>query len=62
MLTALGVDLPDVTRGVVSLLGGTMGVVFALYGCWRIDAVREEEASGRAGHLAAFGRRDVTGG
>jgi hypothetical protein len=39
-----------------------MGVVFALYGCWRTGAVREEQASGRAEHLAAFGRRDVTGG
>lgn len=53
VLTGLGVDLADVTRGVVALLGGTLGVAFALYGCWRIGAVREEEASGRADHLLA---------
>jgi ABC-2 type transport system permease protein len=53
ILTDFGVDLTDLTRGVVALLGGTMGVVFALYGCWRIGAVRDEEAAGRAEHLLA---------
>jgi ABC-2 type transport system permease protein len=53
ILEDFGVDLTDVTQGVVALLGGTLGVVFALYACWRIGAVREEEASGRADHLLA---------
>jgi ABC-2 type transport system permease protein len=59
ILADFGADLTDVTRGVVALLGGTMGVVFSLYGCWRIGAVRDEEASGRADHLLA---RPVTRG
>ena len=51
MLETLGMDMAESTRGLVALLGGTLGVAFALYACWRVGAIRTEESSGRAENL-----------
>lgn len=46
-LESLGLDVTDLTSSFVGVMGVMLGVVMALYACWRIGAARVEEASGR---------------
>jgi ABC-2 type transport system permease protein len=47
-LATFGIDVGDVTRGMVSFMGTLFGLLLSLYAAWRIGAVRTEEESGRA--------------
>lgn len=47
-MATLGVDVSDITKGMVAFMSTMFGLAFALYACWRIGAVRAEEESGRA--------------
>ncbi|MGH3478511.1 MAG: ABC transporter permease [Nocardioidaceae bacterium] len=44
---ALGLDTADLTSSFIGVMGAMLGVVMALYACWRIGAARVEEVSGR---------------
>ena len=46
-LESLGLDVDDLTSSFVGVMGVMLGVVMALYACWRIGAARSEEVSGR---------------
>jgi ABC-2 type transport system permease protein len=50
-LADLGLGVALTVDGFVGVMGVTLGVGFALYGAWRIGAVRNEEESGRADNL-----------
>lgn len=47
-METFGIDVSDVTKGMVSFMATVFGLAFALYACWRVGAVRGEEDSGRA--------------
>ena len=47
-LETYGIDVGDITKGMVSFMATMFGLAFALYACWRIGAARAEEDSGRA--------------
>jgi ABC-2 type transport system permease protein len=47
-LETYGIDVQDITTGMVSFMSTLFGLAFALYACWRIGAARTEEDSGRA--------------
>ncbi|WP_433225859.1 hypothetical protein [Actinomadura formosensis] len=48
---SLGWDAADLARGFVGFMGTLMGLLIALYTCWRIGAARAEEAAGRLDHV-----------
>ncbi len=48
ILAAMGMDVADLVRGFVGMSGTILGLVIALYGAFRLGAVRAEEASTRA--------------
>lgn len=48
LLEDMGMDLALTDRGFVSMMSSTVGLMLALYVCWRIAAARAEEAAGRA--------------
>ncbi|HEU4491266.1 MAG TPA: hypothetical protein VFR74_10370 [Jiangellales bacterium] len=50
-LELMGVDLTEVTQGLIGVMGLLYGLVFALYAAWRVGAARTEEATGRLEHL-----------
>jgi ABC-2 type transport system permease protein len=58
-LTAYGIDVEDITTGMVGFMSWMFGLGFALFACWRVGAARTEEDSGRADLLLA---RPVTRG
>ena len=47
-MATLGVDVSDITKGMVAFMSTMFGLAFSLYACWRIGAVRAEEESRRA--------------
>lgn len=47
-LTAYGIEVADITKGMVGFMSVMFGLAFALFACWRIGAARNEEDSGRA--------------
>ncbi len=47
-LATYGIEVKDITRGMVSFMSTMFGLAFALYACWRIGAARAEEDAGRA--------------
>ncbi|POM23563.1 ABC-2 family transporter protein [Actinomadura rubteroloni] len=51
MLADIGWDAADAAAGFVGLMGVVLGLLIALYACWRIGAARTEEASGRLEHV-----------
>lgn len=63
-MTTLGIDLSDITGGMVAFMSTMFGLGISLYACWRIGAVRAEEESGRADLLLArpLSRRRWLGG
>jgi ABC-2 type transport system permease protein len=52
-LEDFGIDVADITAGMVSFMAVMYGLAFALFACWRIGAARTEEESGRADLLLA---------
>ncbi|MCD0448915.1 hypothetical protein LO762_06885 [Actinocorallia sp. API 0066] len=46
LLATLGWDLTDATRVFVSEMGSIIGLIAALYACWRVAAARAEESAG----------------
>jgi ABC-2 type transport system permease protein len=48
---AIGMDLARATEGFLATMAMMVGLMVALFGCWRIGAVRAEEAAGYAEHL-----------
>jgi ABC-2 type transport system permease protein len=63
-LETYGIDVHDITKGMVSFMSTLFGLAFALYACWRIGAARSEEDSGRADLLLVrpLARRRWLGG
>ncbi|TMR04235.1 hypothetical protein ETD83_09135 [Actinomadura soli] len=51
ILESLGWDAGDVADGFVGIMGVLIGLLIALYACWRIGAARAEEAAGRLDHV-----------
>jgi ABC-2 type transport system permease protein len=51
VLQTLGMSLAETTKGFIGVMGILLGVVVALYACWRLGATRAEEAAGRAEHI-----------
>ncbi|WP_329092555.1 hypothetical protein OG979_02190 [Actinomadura citrea] len=51
VLERLGWDAGDVADGFVGVMGLLIGLLIALYACWRIGAARAEEAAGRLDHV-----------
>ncbi|URM94560.1 hypothetical protein LUW76_09645 [Actinomadura madurae] len=51
VLERLGWDAGDVADGFVGVMGILIGLLIALYACWRIGAARAEEAAGRLDHV-----------
>ncbi|MFG2248149.1 hypothetical protein [Spirillospora sp. NPDC048823] len=51
VLESLGWDAGDVSDGFVGIMGILIGLLIALYACWRIGAARAEEAAGRLDHV-----------
>ncbi|NKZ08039.1 hypothetical protein [Actinomadura latina] len=51
VLKRLGWDAGDVADGFVGVMGIVVGLLIALYACWRIGAARAEEAAGRLDHV-----------
>ena len=47
-LATYGIDVADITTGMVGFMSVMFGLAFALFGCWRVGAARTEEDSGRA--------------
>lgn len=52
-LADFGIDVGDITRGMVSFMAQVFALAFALFATWRIGAARTEEESGRADLLLA---------
>jgi ABC-2 type transport system permease protein len=52
-LATYGIDVNDITKGMVSFMSTMFGLAFALYACWRVGAARNEEDAGRADLLLA---------
>lgn len=48
LLEKMGMELALTDRGFVSMMSSTVGLMLALYVCWRIAAARAEEAAGLA--------------
>ncbi|MGZ6804818.1 MAG: hypothetical protein ACXVFU_17390, partial [Nocardioidaceae bacterium] len=63
-MTTFGIDVNDITAGMVSFMATVFGLGFALYACWRVGAARGEEESGRADLLLVrpLARRRWLGG
>jgi ABC-2 type transport system permease protein len=63
-LTAYGIDVEDITTGMVGFMSLMFGLAFALFACWRLGAARSEEDSGRADLLLVrpLTRRSWLGG
>ncbi|MEU8120433.1 hypothetical protein AB0C21_17130 [Spirillospora sp. NPDC049024] len=51
VLERIGWDAGDVADGFVGAMGVLIGLLIALYACWRIGAARAEEAAGRLDHV-----------
>jgi ABC-2 type transport system permease protein len=51
VLERLGWDAGDVADGFVGVMGVLIGLLIALYTCWRVGAARAEEAAGRLDHV-----------
>ncbi|TYK43613.1 hypothetical protein [Actinomadura decatromicini] len=51
VLESLGWDAGDVADGFVGAMGVLIGLLIALFTCWRIGAARAEEAAGRLDHV-----------
>ena len=47
-LKAYGIDVSNITTGMVGFMSVMFGLAFALFACWRLGAARSEEDSGRA--------------
>lgn len=64
MLERFGMEAATTERGFVAFMGPTLGLMIALYVCWRIGAARTEEATGHAETLLsrAVTRRAWLGG
>lgn len=52
-LSSYGIDVSDVSDGMVGFMSVLFGLAFALYACWRLGAARAEEESGRLDLLLA---------
>ena len=52
-LAGYGIDVTDVSDGMVGFMSSLFGLAFALYACWRLGAARAEEESARLDHLLA---------
>ena len=63
-LKAYGIDVEDITTGMVGFMSVMFGLAFALFACWRLGAARSEEDSGRADLLLVrpLTRRSWLGG
>jgi len=63
-LETIGWDAADVAEGFAGVMGILIGLLIALYACWRVGAARAEEAAGRLDHVLArpVGRRRWLGG
>ncbi|MFA1541804.1 ABC transporter permease [Actinomadura monticuli] len=63
-LEAIGWDAADVAEGFAGVMGILIGLLIALYACWRVGAARAEEAAGRLDHVLArpVARRRWLGG
>ena len=57
MLERFGMEAATTEHGFVAFMGPTMGLMIALYVCWRIGAARTEEATG---HLETMLSHPVT--
>ncbi|GAA1827736.1 ABC transporter permease subunit [Actinomadura chokoriensis] len=53
VLGTIGWDAADVAEGFAGVMGILIGLLIALYACWRIGAARAEEAAGRLDHVLA---------
>jgi ABC-2 type transport system permease protein len=53
LLESLGMGMAFTDRGFVALMGPMLGLLVALYTCWRVGAARSEEAAGLADTLLA---------
>ncbi|QKW36989.1 hypothetical protein HUT06_25715 [Actinomadura sp. NAK00032] len=64
VLETIGWDAADVAEGFAGIMGILIGLLIALYACWRIGAARAEEAGGRLDHVLArpIARRRWLGG
>ncbi|GAA1895461.1 ABC transporter permease [Actinomadura bangladeshensis] len=64
VLETIGWDAADVAEGFAGIMGILIGLLIALYACWRVGAARAEEAAGRLDHVLArpVGRRRWLGG
>ncbi|WP_067461224.1 ABC transporter permease [Actinomadura macra] len=51
VLESMGWDAADAAEGFAGLMGVLIGLLIALYSCWRIGAARAEEATGRLDHV-----------
>ena len=51
MLESMGMDMSAPLVGFLSYIAGFMALPFALFVCWRIGALRQEEADGRLDNL-----------
>lgn len=47
-LSSYGIEVGDITKGMVGFMSVVFGLAFALFACWRIGAARNEEDAGRA--------------
>ncbi|HSK25575.1 MAG TPA: hypothetical protein VK894_01515 [Jiangellales bacterium] len=63
-LELFGIDLDEVTQGLLGVMGVLFGLVLALYAAWRVGAARSEEASSRLENLLTrpLSRRRWLGG
>ncbi|MDP3712011.1 MAG: hypothetical protein Q8R60_05950 [Mycobacteriales bacterium] len=52
-LGSYGIDVSDVSDGMVGFMSSLFGLAFALFACWRLGAARAEEESARLDHLFA---------
>jgi ABC-2 type transport system permease protein len=53
LLESLGMGMAFTDRGFLALMGPMLGLLVALYACWRVGAARAEEAAGLADVLLA---------
>jgi ABC-2 type transport system permease protein len=53
VLETIGWDAADVAEGFAGIMGILIGLLIALYACWRVGAARAEEAAGRLDHVLA---------
>jgi len=57
MLERFGMQMAGTERGFIAMMGPSLGLVMAMYACWRIGAARAEEA---AGHVETMLAQPVT--